>query len=414
MKQFKKAAAFLCAGVLALGSVPAMAETTFEGSVVSGRSVSITAPFGGTVSAFSLREGSRIGVGDAIADIETTKVYASADGVVAGVFGQEGDSVEDVTARYGTVLYIAPESKYTIAGDIEKAYNSSETSYVNISEAVYMVCTTDGKHTATGVITAVSGTGYTVETTSGELLMNETVYIYRGDEAVAQNRIGRGTVSRTSEIKVSGSGSILKMHVQQGDTVKRGDLLFETVTGTLDGLYAVSNTIVSGVSGIVASVDTADGGSVQKDQSLITVYPSDAMQVEIAISEYDLSTIAEGDRVQIGFNWDETSERLYEGTVSMISYVSASQDGEASYKGYVDFVPDENVRLGMTVVVYTIDEEEAPQETLDVTGEPDGAAPEEQTGELTGFMPEGAPDQEALPGRMGERPEKGERPNGVD
>ena len=171
MKQFKKAAAFLCAGVLALGSVPAMAETTFEGSVVSGRSVSITAPFGGTVSAFSLREGSRIGVGDAIADIETTKVYASADGVVAGVFGQEGDSVEDVTARYGTVLYIAPESKYTSAGDIEKAYNSSETRYVNISEAVYMVCTTDGKHTATGVITAVSGTGYTVETTSGELLM---------------------------------------------------------------------------------------------------------------------------------------------------------------------------------------------------------------------------------------------------
>ncbi len=28
------------------------------------------------------------------------------------------------------------------------------------------------------------------------------------------------------------------MHVKAGDTVERGELLFETVTGTLDGLYA--------------------------------------------------------------------------------------------------------------------------------------------------------------------------------
>ena len=41
----------------------------------------------------------------------------------------------------------------------------------------------------------------------------------------------------------------------------------------------------------------------------------------------------------------------------MISYVSASQEAEASYKGYIDFTPDENVRMGMTVVVYTLDSE---------------------------------------------------------
>ena len=306
MRKIKRTVALLCAGTLALGSVPVLAETTFEGSVVSGKSVSITAPFGGTVSAFSLREGGRISVGDAIADIQTTKVYATADGVIAGIFGQEGDSVEDVTARYGTVLYIAPENKYTISGDIEKAYNSSETRYVNISEEVYMVCTADGKHTASGVITAVSGTGYTVETTQGELLMDETVYIYRGSEAVKENRLGRGTVSRTSEIKISGSGSILKMHVKQGDKVSRGDILFETVTGTLDGLYAVSSTIESDVEGVIASIDTAAGSTVQKGQNLLTVYPSDSMQIEITISEYDLAALDEGDRVQIGFNWDET------------------------------------------------------------------------------------------------------------
>ena len=105
MKQFKKAAALLCAGVLALGSMPALAETTFEGSVVSGKSVSITAPFGGTISEFSLRAGSRIAEGDTIADIETTKVYASADGVIAGVFDSRATAWRTsmrATARYST------------------------------------------------------------------------------------------------------------------------------------------------------------------------------------------------------------------------------------------------------------------------------------------------------------------------
>lgn len=331
----------------------AAAETTFEGTVVSGESVSITAPFGGTISSFRLREGGKISVGDPIATIETTKVYASCAGTVSGVFGQVGDSVEDVVARYGTVLYIAPENKYAITADIEKAYNSSESRYVNIGETVYVSCSSDGAHTAAGVITGVDGTSYTVETTSGELLMEETVNIYRSAGIETKSRIGRGTVSRTSEITVSGSGSILYMHVKDGDAVARGDLLFETVTGTFDGLYATSNQIVSDVSGIIASVDVAAGSSVSKGGTLLTVYPADSLQIEISIAEYDLSSISEGDQVTIGFNWDESSSTVYTGVVSMISHISASSDAEASYKGYIDFDPGQDVRLGMTVVVYT-------------------------------------------------------------
>lgn len=102
-------------------------------------------------------------------------------------------------------------------------------------ERVYISCTADGAHTAEGIITAASGTSYTVETTSGELLMEETVYIYRDEALTASSRLGRGTVSRTAETAVSGTGSIVKLHVQDGETVQRGQLLFETVTGSLDG-----------------------------------------------------------------------------------------------------------------------------------------------------------------------------------
>lgn len=331
----------------------ALASTTFDGTVVAGEATSVTAPFGGTVSGFYLREGSRVQLGDTVASIQTTKVYASADGVITGVFAQPGDSVNNVVSRYGAVMYIVPENRYTITADIEKAYNSSENKYINIGETVYMTCVSDGAHTAEGVVTAASGTSYTVESTSGELMISESVYLYRDADRTAKSRIGRGTVGRTAEIAVSGSGSILRMHVKDGDTVQRGQLLFETVSGDLDGLYAVSDQVLSQVSGVVASVGTAVGSNVNKGDTLLTVYTMDSLQVEISVNEYDLAELAEGDTVKLTFNYDENNTVQTTGTVAMISHLSSTSNGEASYLTYIDFTADENVRIGMTVVVET-------------------------------------------------------------
>ena len=353
----KKILAFVM--TMLLLSTCALAETTFDGKVVAGDAVSVTAPFGGTVSNFRLRAGSRISVGDAVATINTTKVYAPADGTIAGVFAQTGDAVDDVKSRWGAVMYIMPTRKYTITADIEKAYNSSETKYVNIGETVYIACTAASDHTAVGVVTAASGNTYTVETTSGTLMMEETVNIYRTADYAAKSRIGRGTVGRTQEISVDGSGSILKLHVKDGDVVERGQLLFETVTGTLDGLYATSNEILSDVSGVIATVSTSAGANVSKGDTLLTVYTMDTLQIEISVNEYDLAAIAEGDEVEITFNYDPDQPTQVKGTVSMISHLSSNSDNEASYLAYVDFVPDDNVRIGMTAVITTIDQVEA-------------------------------------------------------
>lgn len=330
----------------------ALAGTTFDGTVVAGDQVAITAPFGGTVAGMDWREGSIIRLGDVVAQIQTTKVYAPADGVIAGSFAQAGDGVENVISRYGAVMYIVPENRYTITADIEKAYNSSETRYVNLGETVYMVCVSDGAHRAQGVVTAASGTGYTVETTSGELMLSESVYLYRDAACTAQSRIGKGTVGRTAEVAVSGSGSILRLHVKDGDTVHRGDLLFETVTGDLDGLYAQGDQVLSEVSGVIATVHTSVGAKVSKGDTLLTVHPMDRLQVEITVNEYDLVDIAEGDEVTLTFGSDDDAIRTT-GTVSMISYLSSGSDSEASYLTTIDFVPDASIRIGMTAVVET-------------------------------------------------------------
>ncbi len=375
-------------------ATPALAETTFDGTVVSSESVSVTAPFGGTVSSFRLREGDEISVGDMIAEVQTTKVYASTDGVITGVFGQPGDAVDDVVSRIGAVLYIEPSNKYTITADIQKAYSSSDTKYVNIGETVYIKSYySSNGNTAVGTITATKDTSYTVETTSGELLMEETVSIYRDSDYASDSRIGRGTVSRTSEVAVSGSGSILYMHVADGDTVTRGQLLFETVTGTLDGLYATSNQIVSDVSGIIASVNTSAGSTISKGDTLLTVYPTGKMQVVIDIDEYDLTDIHEGDPIQLEFNYDDSTDNVYTGTVAMISHVSESSGtSDVAYEAYIDFTPNSEIRLGMTVMVSTMDDADYTDEedAADMEADGEDTADEQQT-----VAPDGADMQQA-------------------
>ena len=351
------AAAMLCAALL---PAQALAETVFSGEVtVSGAQV-VAAPYGGMVSDVRVRVGDSVRIGDPIATVETTKVYAMTDGTVSGVFAREGDAAEGVKTRYGALVYIEPINRFTLSCSTEKAYNSSENRYIHIGETVYLSCTRDGSHQGRGVVTALdeqNDEAFSVEVTGGEFYMGETVDIYRSADYAAASRIGRGTVSRTAPVAVGGEGSVLRMHVRAGDKVERGELLFETVSGTLDGLYAPDTQVVSDVSGVVASVDASNGTSVEKGAKLATVYPEDAMQVKMLISEADLNDVRVGDSASIEFNWDADRERRFEGTICAISYVSEESDKDAAgagaqYVAYIDFTPDETVRLGMTVIVY--------------------------------------------------------------
>ena len=285
----------------------ALAEVSFDGRVIASETVAVGAPFGGLVDSVALRVGDPLAVGDPVATIATTKVYATADGTVSGVFAKEGDDTEGVVSRYGAVVYIEPTNSYIVSATTEKAYNSSSTKYVHIGEKVYLSCTKDGSHTGTAVVTSVSevdesgNTPYKLEVTGGDFYMGETVGVFRDPGYASSSRIGRGTIQQNAAIAVKGSGSVLKMHVAVGDQVERGELLFETVDGALDGLYAVDNHIVSGVAGVVASVDVAPGGEVSKGAKLITVYPEGSFQIEVLVSELDLNDIHEGDPVAIEF-----------------------------------------------------------------------------------------------------------------
>lgn len=325
----------------------ACGEERFDGQVVAGDAVSVTAPFGGKVKACGLRVGTLVDVNDVIATLSTTRVIATEDGTIRGVFASPGDSAEN------PVMYLAPVSKFTVSANIGKAYESAETTFVTIGERVYLRCSKDGSHRAVGVVTAVKGSAYTVQTTAGELYMEETVNVYRTADYAAKQCIGSGTVSRTDAVGIAGTGSILKIHVKDGDAVERGQILFETVDGDIAGKIFADSSVRSDVAGVIAEVKVKAGQQVNQDDVLITVYQTSSYQISMEIPEDMLSTIQVGDPCSIYFNWNEGENVPFAGTIAEVSYMSntAKEDEETTYTAYVSFQADESVRLGMNVTV---------------------------------------------------------------
>ena len=363
-------------------SACAMADTiTFTGIVTASETYEVYAPIGGTVEKVEGEVGQRVKPDDVIVRLSTTKVYTEESGTVTGVFGQPGDNAETVAEKYGAVMVIEGESVYSIAASTDNAYNSTATKFVHVGENVYLSCYSDGKHTGTGMITAIEGTDYTVRVTSGEFLIGETVNIYRGDSAVSTQRIGRGTLNRLSPTAVTGSGSIVAFAVSSGDTVERGDLLFETLDGSFDGLYMSGSDITAGVNGTISQIDAQQGSKIEKDSVIAVIYPEGSMRVEAQVEEANLASVAVGDPVSIELVWNQDEEISYSGTISMISAISDSaasasngsgatgesasgeSDDTVTYTVYIDFTPDENTRYGMSAVVTTLEAEEAVEET---------------------------------------------------
>lgn len=369
----------VCAMLLS-GSALA-ASYDFDATVVCVNPAYITADIGGTVESVPVRAGQLVESGDILATLSTEKIYATADGTITGIFAEEGDSASAVTGRYGALMYIEPDSKFTIEASTSSSYNSSENKYVHVGEHVYLICYSDGDHTGEGFVSSVNGEDFTVEVTSGSFYMGETVSVCRDPEYKSKSRIGRGDATRIENIAVSaGEGadaSIVKIHVSDGDSVKAGDLLAETLSGVYDGYYCTGNTLSSDGAGILASINATVGSPINKGDVLATLYPRENLQLKVDLNESNLGELAVGDEVQITFNWNEDADGAssYKGVVSDILYTAAEsnaaggENGESSesvsYAAYIDFDADESVRLGMTAIVYPTEEIEESESAIE-------------------------------------------------
>lgn len=310
-------------------TAPALAEV-FEGSTVARVTETVLAQTGGVVEAVAAEVGMRVEAGDTLFQISSERTFASQDGTVSMVSAREGDKVS------GSVLEIAPVERYTIHCTVDKAYQSAASTLVHSGETVYIKCTADGTHRATGIVNRIDGEEYRVLTLGGELYVGETVYLYRDADFTTTQRVGIGTVVVSDTQAYEAEGVLSLLRVKAGDAVERGQLLYAIGGGE----------IASTGAGIVTEISCGVGESISEGQIVARIVPEDAVGVEIEVDQTRISRIAVGDSASLVFAGKE-EETAVSGTVVEI------RDSDESGTYIVTIQPATTVALplGMSVEV---------------------------------------------------------------
>lgn len=322
-----------------------------SGQVEARQTTSVTAPFGGTVRDFALAPGDYVTSGTALFTLDTIKVYAPLAGTVRGVFAEEGDAASYVQNRYGALCYIEQDDSLQVQTSLLTGFDRGEGQTIHIGQTVYL-STNNNKRTGTGRIIQQTPEAYTVELLTGKVEDGDAVNIYHNINLYEESRIGKGTVTTAGPIPISADGSILRVVVEDGQRVARGDVLFELVSGTLDGFEPASASVRAPATSVVASVSATAGQAVNKDQPLATLYRMDTLQLVCKISEVDLAQIQVGSAVQIVF--DGLPGQTFDGRVRAISGIGTPTEDYAEYPVYVDFTATEDIRLGMNGTAYPV------------------------------------------------------------
>ena len=114
-------------------------------------------------------------------------------------------------------------------------------------------------------------------------------------------------------------------------------------------------TITAPISGYITDLTLREGEYTTNATAVAEVTNFDTMQVEIRISEYDVSNVNEGDAVQIHV---DSLNKDYEGTISRISK-TATVENEVSYlDAVVEFEADDDIMDGLSSEVRLIQTQE--------------------------------------------------------
>lgn len=347
----KRFLSLLLTALMLLGTAASAEELELTGTVSATQIVTLAAPAAGKVESCTVAPGDHVEAGTTLLSLQTTKVYAEQDGTVR-IFGQPGDSVTSLTTRYGGVAYVEPAQRYTVSGSTKGAYSNDDNKLIHAGETVYLRSTSNYKLKSTGTVTIVSGTSYTVEVDGDTFTSSTTIGIYRDPDYVNTSLLGSGKVTQASATVYSGTGYLVRLHVQNGQQVNAGDLLYETLEGTFAPGSDSINVVSADVAGVIAAVNTGKGKTVAADEAVVEFYPDEGMRIIVSFPEDDLSRIEPGMTVQYLLPGQEDSAEPLTGTVEKISLLP-DEDTTYGTTYMVSVIPEsvEHLRYGLTVTV---------------------------------------------------------------
>ncbi|MBC8080249.1 MAG: HlyD family efflux transporter periplasmic adaptor subunit [Gorillibacterium sp.] len=137
---------------------------------------------------------------------------------------------------------------------------------------------------------------------------------------------------------------IEKISVNEGDQVKKGDVLIETTQG---------EKLTSKIDGEVAKIYIEESAQLMPGSQLLNLTNYDKLQVTIKVDEFDLGAVAAGKEVKVTVN---ALNKEISGKVKKVSREAITVNGVSYFTASVDLEKDADLLVGMSVEVQLLNE----------------------------------------------------------
>ena len=298
--------------------------------------------------------------------VDRQYVRAEVDGTVSTLKVAKGDEVTSGQE----VAIIRDSSKMLLTLEFPAA------DAANFSVGQTAQVTLDGTfEQLDGTVTSVTGT----DALSTGNLLTRTVTIAvqnAGGLTTAQaatasingvSSIGSATFGYQAErtLTAQAAGTVTSIHVQEGQTVAKNDILIELSGDDLtESIQSASETlrsaeislqnlqdtmanytVTSPISGTIIEKDAKVGDAVKSGDTLCVIYDLSYLEMVINVDELQISSLTVGQKVQI--TADAVQDKNYVGTVTRVSMKGASNGGTTTYPVTIRIDETDGLRPGM-------------------------------------------------------------------
>ena len=298
--------------------------------------------------------------------VDRQYVRAEVDGTVSTLKVAKGDEVTSGQE----VAIIRDSSKMLLTLEFPAA------DAANFSVGQTAQVTLDGTfEQLDGTVTSVTGTD---ALSTGNLLTRTVTIAVRnaGGLTTAQaatasingvSSIGSATFGYQAErtLTAQAAGTVTSIHVQEGQTVAKDDILIELSGDDLtESIQSASETlrsaeislqnlqdtmanytVTSPISGTIIEKDAKVGDAVKSGDTLCVIYDLRYLEMVINVDELQISSLTVGQKVQI--TADAVQDKNYVGTVTRVSMKGASNGGTTTYPVTIRIDETDGLRPGM-------------------------------------------------------------------
>jgi len=182
-----------------------------------------------------------------------------------------------------------------------------------------------------------------VESYSEETAKNQdiaTYYSFNGNIEAKDNQ----TVIADTMMQIK------TIHVEEGDTVKKDDILFETTQG---------QKIKAKIDGEVGEILIEEGATLMTGTKMTTLTDYSNLQVTVKVDEYDIASMAPDKEVTVLVN---ALNKEITGKIAKVSKEATTVNGVSFFTASIDLENDPDLLVGMSTEV-TMISQSAPNAT---------------------------------------------------